>query len=129
MKQALTITLLLLFAAAATAAEPLTLDQAVAAALENNANVRNARLEIERGQTRVPAARTQRLPQLNFDVIGGEALNRLSFEIAKGELGEFESGPVPNKDTRIEISRTFSMYGIARRTQPPTQLHPIRLGI
>lgn len=129
MKHALIVTLLVLSAVPAMAAEPLTLDQAVAAALDHNANVRNARLEIEKAQTRVTAARTKRLPQLTFEAIGGEALNRLSFEIAKGELGEFESGPVPNKDTRIEISRTFSMYGIARVTQPITQLHAIGLGV
>lgn len=108
--------LLLVLAATTLSAEPLTLDQAVAAALENNANVRNAQLEVEKAQTRVLATRTRRLPAFEMSMIGGEALNNISIEIE--ETGE-----------RIDLSRTFSMIGIARITQPITQLHSINLGI
>jgi outer membrane protein TolC len=120
----------LLVAMNAFAAEPTTLDQAVAIAIENNANVRNAQLEVERGETRVAAARTRRLPSLKFEMVGGEALNNLSIKIKEGELGTFENtGPLPNHDTRIDLARTFSMIGITRITQPLTQLHSIGLGI
>ena len=97
-------------------AETLTLEQAVAAALEHNAHVANAKLEVEKGQTRVAAARTRRLPSMELSVIGGEALNNISIQIE--ETGE-----------RIDLARTFSSIGIARITQPITGMHSINLGI
>jgi outer membrane protein TolC len=76
--------LLLLCAGAAHAGERLTVEQAVAAALAHNANVASARLEVEKGQTRVDVARTKRLPSLNVDAMGGEALSNLSIEVRDG---------------------------------------------
>jgi outer membrane protein len=110
------LAVLLLFATAAVAGETVTLDRAVALALEHNANVQNARIEIERGETRVIAARTQRLPSFTLEAIGGEALNNLSINIEE-------------TNSRVDLGRTFSMFGIARITQPLTQLHAIGLGI
>jgi outer membrane protein len=110
------IALLLLLATGTLHAEQLTVEQAVATALENNPNVQNARLEIEKAQTRVAAARTRRLPSFELSIIGGEALSNISIEIE--ETGE-----------RIDLGRTFSSIGIARITQPLTQLHSIGLGV
>lgn len=108
--------LLLVLITLRISAEELTLDQAVAAALEKNANVRNARLEVEKAQTRIAAAKTRRLPSLEMSMIGGEALSNISIEIE--ETGD-----------RIDLARTWSTIGIARITQPLTQLHTINLGI
>ena len=111
------IALLLLVAVTLrVSAEELTLDQAVAAAIEHNASVQNAQLEVEKAQTRVAAAKTRRLPSFEMSLIGGEALNNISIEIE--ETGD-----------RVDLARTFSMFGIARITQPVTQLHSINLGI
>jgi len=108
--------LLLLVATTAIAGEPLTLDQAVGAAIANNAGVRNAQIELERGQTRIDAAKTKRLPQFTLEAIGGEALNNFSIKVEE-------------TNTRIDLARTFSMFGIARMTQPLTQLHAIGLNV
>jgi outer membrane protein len=110
----------LLLAATALSGETLTVDQAVEAALAHNVNVRNARLEVEKAETRIAAARTNRLPALSFSAIGGEALNNLSIEIEDGPGGE---------TTRVDLARTFNMFAIARITQPITQQHAIGLGI
>jgi len=118
MRQTLTA-LLLVCAATAGAAERLTVDQAVAAALEHNANVKNTRLEIEKAQTRIDAAKTKRLPALSFEAIGGESLSNPSIEVESGK----------GETTRIDMARTFNMFAIARVTQPLTQLHAIGLGI
>ncbi|HEV7241319.1 MAG TPA: TolC family protein [Thermoanaerobaculia bacterium] len=107
---------LLLFATSAIAGETLTLDQAVSIAIDQNANVRNAQLEVEKGQTRIDATRTKRLPSMTFAIVGGEALNNISIE-------------VDGRDERIDLGRTFSMYGIARISQPITQQHAIGLGV
>jgi outer membrane protein TolC len=116
--------------AALAAGETLTVEQAVTTALQNNANIRNARLEVEKGETRVAASRTRRLPSLTFDAVGSEALNRLSFEFKEGAFGTFPStGPIPNRDTKIEVARTFNTFAMARLSQPLTQLHKINLGV
>ncbi|HEX6100499.1 MAG TPA: TolC family protein [Thermoanaerobaculia bacterium] len=109
---------LLLFVAVTlnVSAEQLSLDQAIAAALEHNASVRNARLEVEKAQTRIAAARTHRLPSFEMSMIGGEMLSNLSIEIE--ETGE-----------RIDLGRSFNTIGIARISQPVTQFHSINLGI
>jgi outer membrane protein TolC len=109
MSYALSRIALLLFVAItlSVSAEQLTLDQAIAAALEHNAGVRNARLEVEKAQTRVAAAKTHRLPSFEVGMIGGEMLSNLSIEIE--ETGE-----------RIDLGRSFNTIGIARITQPIT---------
>ncbi|HET8772960.1 MAG TPA: TolC family protein, partial [Thermoanaerobaculia bacterium] len=108
--------LLLVLITLRVSAEELTLEQAVAAALEKNAGVQNAQLEIEKAQTRIDAAKTRRLPAFEVSMIGGEALNNISIEIE--ETGD-----------RIDLARTWSMIGVARITQPLTQLHSINLGV
>jgi outer membrane protein len=109
---------LLLFVAVtlSVSAEQLTLDQAVGAALEHNAGVRNARLEVEKAQTRVAAAKTRRLPSFELSMIGGEVLSNISIQIE--ETGQ-----------SIDLGRSFNTIGIARITQPLTHLHTIGLGI
>jgi outer membrane protein TolC len=111
--------LLILIAGAASAAERLTVDQAVAAALAHNASVASARLEVEKAQTRIDAARTKRLPSLNVDAMGGEALSNLSIEVRDGA----------GDTTRVDLARTFNLFAVVRLTQPITQLHAINLGV
>lgn len=108
--------MLLVLASTTIHARQLTLDEAVSAAVEHNASVRNAQLEVEKAQTRIAGAKTRRLPSFELSMIGGEAINNISIEIE--ETGD-----------RIDLARTFSMFGIARITQPVTQLHSINLGI
>jgi outer membrane protein TolC len=101
-----------------------TVDQTVAIALKNNANIQNAQLEIEKAEERVSAAKTKRLPKFELQAIGGEALTNLSIEIDNGSAG------APNGEkTRVDLARTFNTIAVARITQPLTQLHSIRLGV
>ena len=124
------IFILLFVPASLLAAEPMTVDQAVATALRNNANVQNAQLEVEKGQTRLEAAKTKRLPQVKFEALGSEALTPLSLTIEKGAFGDFEgTGPIPNNDTKIELARTFNTFALTTVSQPITQLYRINLGV
>jgi len=101
-----------------------TVDQTVAIALKNNANIQNAQLEIEKAEERVSAAKTKRLPKFELQAIGGEALTNLSIEIDNGSAG------APNGEkTRVDLARTFNTIAVARITQPLTQLHAISLGV
>lgn len=122
--------LLLLMPAAAFAAQPMSVDQAVAAAIKNNANAQNARLEVEKGQARVFEQKTHRYPQIKTDAYGSESLNRLSFDFKEGVFGTYPgTGPIPNKDTHINLARTFNTFVLTQASQPLTQLHKINLGI
>jgi len=112
------IAALILFATSAIAGETVTLDEAIERAIAHNANVQNARIEIEKGQTRIDAMRTKRLPQMSLSIVGGEALNNISIEIEDDR-----------RNTRVDLGRTFSMFGVARISQPITQQHAIGLGI
>src|ERR1044071_8251529 len=101
-----------------------TVDQTVAIALKNNANIQNAQLEIEKAEERVSAAKTKRLPKFELQAIGREAMTNLLIEIDNGS-----AGPPNGEKTRVDLARTFNTIAVARITQPLTQLHSIRLGV
>lgn len=108
----------------------MSIEQAVAAALEHNASVRNAGLEVEKSEAKLFAQKTHRLPALTVDAIGGESLNRLSFDFREGAFGTYPStGPIPNRDTKVEVARTLNTFVITQLRQPLTQLHKINLGV
>lgn len=110
--------------------EAITLDRALAMASENNLALRNAKLETEKSKERLTATRTRRLPALTIDTLGNELLTNLSFRFERGAFGTFPStGPIPDRDTRVDVARTFNVFTIARLTQPVTQQRKIGLGI
>lgn len=111
--------MLWLLPAAAIASQPMTLEQAVATALDNNAAVNNARLEVEKGEAQLRAQKTRRLPAFSVDAVGSEALNHLSLTFTDAA----------GRDTHLELARTFNTFAVARVTQPITQLHKINLGV
>ena len=74
----------------------MTLDQAIAVALENNRTLRNASLDVEKAHTQVAANRTHRLPSFNTYVLGARQLSHVDLKFDKGVLGTLEGvGPVP----------------------------------
>ena len=115
--------------AAAPAPEVLTVDEAVALALQNNRRVAMAAMEVDRAEARVEAYRTRRLPSLELQATGGTTLNGLHMTFPGGAFGTFpDIGPIPAGDTRVDIPRTVSAYVSASIAQPLTQLHRIGLG-
>ena len=120
----------LLTAVASVSSAQMTLDQAIATATENNLTLRNAQIAVDSGRQDLLAMRTKRLPQFSMDTLGSEMLTPLSFSFEKGAFGNYgTTGPIPDKDTKIDVARTFNVVSIARVTQPITQLHKINLGI
>src|ERR1051325_11654129 len=115
--------LTLLVAPSLFASESLTLDQAISIAIRNNPTVKNAQLEIEKGADRLTAAPRNRLPSLKMQTFGSEGLNRLPLTCKEGTFGTFpETGPIPDKDTHIDLGRSFSLFAVAQVTQPISQL-------
>src|SRR5215475_5966425 len=108
----------------------LTLDQAIALALENNRSLTNASLNIAKAQNQVAASRTYRLPSLNSYLLGARQLSHADLRFDKGALGVLPGvGPVPAQDTTIRSSGRFSALLVNQVTQPISQLHRIGIAI
>jgi outer membrane protein TolC len=108
----------------------LTLDQAIALALENNRSLKNATLNVGKAQNQVAATRTYRLPAVNSYILGARQLSHADLKFDKGALGVLPGvGPVPAQDTTIRSSGRFSALLVNQVTQPISQLHRIGLAI
>ncbi|HEY9502849.1 MAG TPA: TolC family protein [Pyrinomonadaceae bacterium] len=108
----------------------LKLDQAIAIALKNNREAKNARLEIEKADDKLEAYRTRRLPSFKISSLVSQPLNTIDTKFEKGIFGIYPGGvPVPMQDTIIKSSTntTFLLHG--QVTQPITQLRRIGLQI
>lgn len=117
-------------AASDTQAPLLTLDDAVSFALANNRLVKNSSLEAQKYDFRVGTARTRRLPQFQFAVLGGELLHSFDYTIPAGTFGTYSStGPIPSKEGRIHNPSQFVTYTTAAFDQPVSQQYKIHLGI
>jgi len=110
--------------------EALTLEQAVALALEGNRTVRNAELEVSKADDRLAAAKTHRLPSLNFNAFSSLLLQRIDFLFKQGDFGTFPTGtPNPSQDVTISTPRTFNLFVYASADQPLSQLYRINLSV
>lgn len=108
----------------------LTLEDAVSLALEHNRLVKNAALEAQKFDFRVATAKTRRLPQFQFAVLGGELMHSFDFTFPAGSFGTYPStGPIPSKETTIRNPARFSTFVTGNLDQPLTQQYKIGLAI
>ena len=114
----------------ATAGQVLTLDQAIAIALQNNREAKNARLEIEKSEDKLDAYRTRRLPSFKISSLVSQPFNSFDTTFEKGVFGIYPGNvPVPLQDTVIKSSTNTTLLLHGQVTQPITQLHRIGLQI
>jgi outer membrane protein TolC len=114
----------------ASGAEVLTLDEAVALALQNSRRVAMAELDAQSAEKKVAVERTRRLPTLNVEGMAGTTLNAISITFPAGSFGTYPStGPIPGEDAVVEAPRAVSGNLSATLAQPITQLHRIGLGV
>jgi len=108
----------------------LTADEAVAAAMKGNRKVQSSSLDVRRAAEGTAAVKTQRLPQFNVYLLGGESLRSIDFTIPRGVLGVYPgTGPIPAQNSTITTPRTFTATVLGQVTQPLSQLWKTRLGI
>jgi outer membrane protein len=106
----------------------LTLQQAIAQALDHNRTVQAAAAEVTRAGYQYRAAATQRLPQFSVLANGGELVTRPGLSFPAGSLGRLSDGSLlPATDTRIEAARRPAAFLFAQVNQPLTQQHRIGL--
>ena len=128
--------LLLLLAAgsgarAQTASPPLlTVDEAVAAAMQGNRRVQSSILDVSRAREGTAAVKTERLPHFQLYALGGEALNSINFTIPQGGLGTYPgTGPIPAQNAKISTPQTFTGLVFGQATQPLSQLWKVHLAV
>ncbi len=108
----------------------LKLDEAVSIALANNRLVKNSSLEAQKYNFRVSTARSRRLPQFQFAMLGGELLQPFDFKFAPGVFGTYPGiGPIPATTSKVHTPAVFTTYMTAFADQPLLQQYKIGLGI
>jgi outer membrane protein TolC len=108
----------------------LKLDEAVSIALSNNRLVKNSSLEAQKYDFRVSTARSRRLPEFQFAVLGGELLHPFDFTFPPGVFGTYPGiGPIPATTSKIHTPAVFATYMTGAVAQPITQQYKIGLGI
>jgi hypothetical protein len=80
----------------------LTVADAVSLAMKGNRQVEAASLSIDRARQDTAVTATQRHPQFQLYVLGGEALRPIQFAIPAGVLGNYPAtGPIPAKTVPV----------------------------
>ena len=120
---------LLFVAAVARAQTPvLSIDDAVAIALKGNRQVQASSFNIDRAREGTAAVKTNRLPQSQVYVLGGETLRPLSFTIPEGALGVYPNvGPIPAQNSTITTPPTCTGLIMGQISEPVTQQWKIHL--
>ena len=109
-----------------TTSQVLTLNRAIAIALKNNREAKNARLEIEKADDKLDAYRTRRLPSFKVSSLVSQPLNTIDTTFEKGVFGIYPGNvPVPLQDTIIKSSTNVTALLLGQVTQPITQLRRI----
>lgn len=115
---------------AQNAAPVLTLDDALAQARKQNAQIQISTLDISKATEEKDQLKTQRLPIFKLYANVGESLLPVNLTIPMGALGIYPAtGPIPAQDATIKTPRqpTGVIYGTLG--QPLSQLYKIGLGL
>ena len=108
----------------------LTLDRAVALALENNRMVKNAGLEEARQQAVVAETKTRRYPAFQLNMLEVHLLQDVSLVFPPGFWGDLPIvGPVPPQSKSLTTKAQWTTFAFGGVDQPMTQLYRINLGV
>jgi outer membrane protein TolC len=120
-----------LLAIAATAeSQTLSIDEAVAIAMDKNRTVQSAALDVDRAKEETAATKTTRLPQFQVYVLGGATLSPISFTIPRGALGVYPAtGPIPGQNSSVTTPEQFTAFVFAQASQPLSQLWKVHLAL
>ena len=115
---------------AATEPPLLTLEDAVSIALSNNRLVKNSALEAQKFDFQLKTAQSRRLPQFQFNVLGGELMHSFDFTFDQGAFGRYPGvGPIPGTQTKVRQPARFTTYVTGSFDEPITQQYKIGLAI
>jgi outer membrane protein TolC len=125
------LVLLFLFAPHSQAqTRPITLDEAIHLATEQNSLVKMARDKAKEADGRVTQARANYFPVISNQSMATR-LNQTEFlEIPKGALGNYSAtGPLPGNNVSIELGKQQAFLSTTGAAQPITQMFKIHAGV
>lgn len=109
-----------------TSAEVLSLDQAINIALQNNRSLKNARLNVEKGEDEIQSIRTSRLPSTHFYALVSQDMVKHEINLTDPVTGIFPGiGPFFTLSTPSRPTAVFA----AQVLQPISQQYRIGLAI
>ncbi|MGB5596676.1 MAG: TolC family protein [Crocosphaera sp.] len=82
--------------------KPLTLDEVIAIALQNNREIENARIQVEEFKARLVEARADLYPSLDID-------SRLNRDFIERQVGDFVDGG----DNVVDVRETSGVFGVS----------------
>ncbi len=110
-------------------ARQITLDQAVALALENNSYLKIARAKVREQEKKAAAARADFFPHLSTEANYMRLAEPQHIEIPRGAFGVFKDlGPVPASSLALIQGADRFFYSTTTLAQPLTQIIKIRQG-
>jgi outer membrane protein TolC len=109
--------------------EVLTLTAALAEAQQNNRSIKISIQGVLYANDAILAAKTQRYPQFNVELIGSGLLQAINVHIPQNAFGTINGTQVPAKDTVITTEPKFSALAFVQAYQPLTQLYSSHLNI
>src|SRR5262249_14540342 len=122
-----TIALMGVIAGCGRAQDVLTLDRAVAMAVENNRALRSSSLEAQKAQEKLKSTWTRQFPSINLYALGAQQLQSFDFTLQKGVLGTYSgTGPLPSEDVHLKSPLQPTGMIVGRVVQPLSSLIRIR---
>src|SRR5262249_55488028 len=98
-----TIALIGFIAGCGRAQEVLTLDRAVAMAVENNRALHSSSLEAQKAQEKLKSNWTRQFPSINLYALGAQQLQSFDFTLQKGVLGTYSgTGLLPSEYAHLQ---------------------------
>jgi outer membrane protein len=123
----LLVTIAALASGTGSAADILTLEQAIALALENNRGLQSSILDGLKAQDKLDATRTRQFPGISVYMLGAQQLRSFDFTLEKGVLGTYrETGPLPDQDVHLKTPLEPTGVLMSKVTQPLSSLIRIR---
>ena len=123
----ITIAALGIAAACCYGQQTLTLDQALAMAMQNNRGIQSSDLDIRKAEDKVSATRTRQFPGISLYALGAQQLRSFDFTLTKGILGTYQgTGPLPSEDVHLKSPLEPSGMFVGRVVQPLSSLIRIR---
>ena len=117
-------------ASAQTVSRTLSLDEAIAIAVEQNRTLANAMLAVDDAEHDVAVARTRRLPQFKVEAQASQLLKPIDVTFSQGAFGDFAAtGPVPATDTTITTPKKVTTVVSSSISQPLTQLRQVGMRV
>ena len=116
--------------ASAQSQATLSLDEAVALAMQNNRTLQNAELQATKAQEDIDTARSRRYPQFKFEAQAAQLLRPVEVNFDQGAFGTYPGiGPIPGTDTTITTGKGPTYIVDARAAQPLSQLFQLNLNV